>query len=307
MSRLAALRQITLWVNQTTFFLQRNLPILLDMQADETTASASKKPGKLFRYFDEKAAGIFAKPELRFASIVDFNDIFEMMPRLDGFIRDSHNIAVAREYTFLPLVSPAEKAISWQEFKNNNERQRLKDEPELCKKYQASFQQLQSNAFGVVCFSENVDSLLMWGHYTNCHRGFVVEFDPKHSFFIPGNFRKVSYSKSRVEFSLNLNQEVVFQKNDEWAYEQEYRLAVAKKELYEGEAGEADRKPKKYYYLPLQMDSVKAVYLGCRIADDDKSKLMAGLASYPHVEVFAMEPHSIEYKLNAVRVPRVAH
>jgi hypothetical protein len=36
---------------------------------------------------------------------------------------------------------------------------------------------------GLVCLSEKPDSLLMWAHYADCHRGFVIGFDTSQSFF----------------------------------------------------------------------------------------------------------------------------
>jgi|SRR5580658_5344823 hypothetical protein len=36
---------------------------------------------------------------------------------------------------------------------------------------------------GVLCLSEAPANLLMWAHYADSHRGFVVEFDPASPFF----------------------------------------------------------------------------------------------------------------------------
>ncbi len=40
-------------------------------------------------------------------------------------------------------------------------------------------QQGMSEIDGIVCMSEVPDDLLMWGHYTDSHRGFVAEFESR--------------------------------------------------------------------------------------------------------------------------------
>lgn len=37
--------------------------------------------------------------------------------------------------------------------------------------------------YGILCLAEAPDNLLMWAHYADCHRGFVVQFDDTHPFF----------------------------------------------------------------------------------------------------------------------------
>ena len=36
---------------------------------------------------------------------------------------------------------------------------------------------------GILCLSEVRDSILMWGHYTDSHQGFVIGFDSDQPFF----------------------------------------------------------------------------------------------------------------------------
>jgi tetratricopeptide (TPR) repeat protein len=112
---------------------------------------------------------------------------------------------------------------------------------------------------GLVCLSEKPDSLLMWAHYAECHRGYVLGFDTTQPFFSKSSdgtgLWKVSYADRRpslpkdiVELELSrqpklnplgLHVLVVgsdtfnpdtdandyrFVKSTEWEYEQEWRL-----------------------------------------------------------------------------------
>ncbi len=100
---------------------------------------------------------------------------------------------------------------------------------------QGTFQKMRSE-MGITCLSEVDDSLLMWAHYTNNHRGFCAEYDliqfneKLHFTPIP-----VIYSDNRVVFdSLTLETsgedavrvfiEGITSKSPEWSYEKEWRI-----------------------------------------------------------------------------------
>lgn len=85
---------------------------------------------------------------------------------------------------------------------------------------------------GIMSFTEENDNLLMWSHYSDQHKGIVIEFDHNHPFFTKPKsgygLQPVLYRKTRVdklgESSLI---EPYFHKSKEWAYEQEHRLLVS--------------------------------------------------------------------------------
>lgn len=87
---------------------------------------------------------------------------------------------------------------------------------------------------GVLCLSEVRDSILMWGHYTDDHRGFVVGFDSTHPFFSSrrtdqdefGFLCRVDYQRRRPNVVLSdTSSRVWFQaKSEQWAYEKEWRI-----------------------------------------------------------------------------------
>lgn len=90
-------------------------------------------------------------------------------------------------------------------------------------------------SFGVICFSETHDNLLMWAHYAENHTGFVVGIDSEHEFFktkyaderidYAGKVHRVLYRKRRVEDSDRFA-ELFLTKSDEWMYEKEHRFLV---------------------------------------------------------------------------------
>jgi Protein of unknown function (DUF2971) len=89
-----------------------------------------------------------------------------------------------------------------------------------------------SKTRALACYSEIPDNFLMWSHYTDGHRGIVVEFDLKSPFFSPpANLMPVSYRSDRVSarvdtkgFAFDEHElSVVRTKSLAWSYEREWR------------------------------------------------------------------------------------
>lgn len=83
---------------------------------------------------------------------------------------------------------------------------------------------------GVSCFSERVDSLLMWSHYGDSFKGFCLEFSTQAAPF--HMFKKVSYAQDMAEFDVvpilcdegvDIVTQLYCTKAIDWAYEYEWR------------------------------------------------------------------------------------
>lgn len=134
-----------------------------------------------------------------------------------------------------------------------------------------------------VCFSEAIDSILMWSHYSYNHTGFALGYDMR-PFLLPNNeglgLYPVIYSEKRYnaeEFLLYLfgsmiqapvhltdkmsSIKLLSYKSLDWQYEHEWRLIKSDtSNLYEGHSEPILLKPNSIYY-------------GCRIAQEDYMKL----------------------------------
>ena len=83
----------------------------------------------------------------------------------------------------------------------------------------------------VVCFTEDVKSILMWSHYANNHRGFCIEYKLAQT-DLSKQIRKVIYSSERHYLrDEDLNEKGIFRptlyKSDVWKYEKEWRYVTA--------------------------------------------------------------------------------
>ncbi|MBW7932042.1 MAG: DUF2971 domain-containing protein [Gemmatimonadaceae bacterium] len=105
---------------------------------------------------------------------------------------------------------------------------------------------------GVLCLSSLRDSILMWSHYCNKHKGVVLEFDVAQDaalFSIPLN---VDYSPLYPDTRLlaqgtDAVKTCIKTKHDSWAYEKEVRIVKHK----QGQ-------------VPFLKRSLTAVYFGCQ-------------------------------------------
>lgn len=92
---------------------------------------------------------------------------------------------------------------------------------------QHAMPKLISTQFGALCFSTLRDNLLMWSHYTECHKGFALEFDSENpNFHSLGPLRKIEYGPERPVYDpvQNCDYRIYLRKSPDWQYENEYRI-----------------------------------------------------------------------------------
>lgn len=148
------------------------------------------------------------------------------------------------------------------------------------------------NSRGVCCFSEKVDDLLMWGHYSDRHRGFCLEFDTS---FQPFDMvHKVDYSDTiptvdPVPLIFDGNPDtllaMITTKAACWKYEQEWRVIHM-----EGN--------KAYSYIPA---ALSAVYLGLLASDELRLEAVAILKGTA-TRLYQMERDERAFKLTPKRL-----
>jgi hypothetical protein len=116
------------------------------------------------------------------------------------------------------------------------------------------------NNYGIVCFTEANQNILMWSHYASNHQGICLGFEVED----PGQagIYKVQYSDEYPELDFNRiwhkdgMMKVFWTKSNEWAYEKEWRLVTVeggKLETYKG--------------------SLVNVTFGCRASDSHKKEI----------------------------------
>ena len=193
----------------------------------------------LYKYFSDDRLDVLENGLIKFTRPNDFNDPFELPLIVDGLfdsenqLRDILNNKIYNDTNFLSDIH--------REILNNyNISDRLVGV--LMREHKMVAEKIYENIkrsladIGVLCLTTKCDNLLMWSHYANSHKGFVVEFDGCHEFFNRrrsdddefGWVRKVMYVDERPKCSfMNLNfEEFILTKGRCWEYEDEHRMSM---------------------------------------------------------------------------------
>jgi hypothetical protein len=166
-----------------------------------------------------------------------------------------------------------------------------------------------STLFGVLCLSERPDSILMWGHYADSHRGLVIGFDNSSEVFHPHQdtgLRSVDYVRQRVVCDASwvesdpkvkaFHDQAVFSKNDDWGYEKELRQcfrlsSLRQKPLKNGSTG---------YFLAIPPTALVCVTLGvrCPAELEQRVRLVLTQPRLSHVELYRAILHESDFALS---------
>lgn len=201
----------------------------------------------LYKYLQPARLDVLEHKRIRFTQPGEFNDPFEFRPQIRSAASDADVLSFV-EKNFDRLVD--EELAKYGALVTPDVQRRLKEllplnktgvleqfrrlQPHVLDDLAKSIDSSLNQNVGVLCLSEVKDSILMWGHYTDNHRGFVVGFDSDHGFFAKrrseqdefGFLRKVNYQRERPEVMLSdTSSPAWFQtKSEQWAYEREWRI-----------------------------------------------------------------------------------
>jgi hypothetical protein len=176
-----------------------------------------------------------------------------------------------------------------------------------------------SEVIGVLSLTEKYDNLLMWAHYANNYKGFVIEFDEKHEFFNPqrfpaesfGGLRKVEYSDIRPTNRSLMEmtpKDIFLIKSKEWEYEQEWRMLAHledSNDLILKVDGKAILDPEglPIYLGPIPPSCITGIIFGSRMTDENKATISNILSSdkrYSHVKKRWSVLDEKTFKLNTI-------
>lgn len=173
---------------------------------------------------------------------------------------------------------------------------------------------------GILCLSEIPDSLLMWSHYADSHKGFVIGFDSTHGFFdqrmaeddVIRKVKPVRYTNERPSFtgfSRNPDETEIFSfadhmlltKADVWENEREWRMV----NILEAASEHIGDFPSIYLFI-LPPGCITSIIFGCRIDGQTETSIRDILATkdFSHVCILRAEQDRTRYKLNIVESDR---
>jgi len=145
----------------------------------------------------------------------------------------------------------------------------------------------------ICSFCECNDSLLIWSHYADQHKGICIEYDFTDCDEIRPFIQPVFYTnkifkiKSLNEFNVLNSLMASLFKSKEWEYEKEWRVTIPTRSLYKEKANQ------------MKVPKPKAIYLGTRfnLNEDSKKKQILQIATKLEIPIIPMSIHDSEYKL----------
>ncbi len=232
-----------------------------------------------YRYFDLEGYHLQAVRDshLWFSSARAFNDPFDSALKYNLDITDQDlrlNWAINVIGRDFPHLSYDECRIQAQ-----SHLQEIDNDPNYLRIFQEQYINKNYEKFGVCCLTTIPDNLLMWSHYADGHKGFVIGYDTRKLKELQEelvrkkerlvlDLQMVNYEKQKPVINFfesmtsNYRHEdiitLLITKSERWSHEQEYRLILW---------DHIDTT------LSLPSDCITEIIQGCRIEHNDEKKL----------------------------------
>jgi hypothetical protein len=234
-----------------------------------------------YKYLHQSRTSVLEEGLIRFTQSAALNDPFETTPdmrKLEQSFR-GHMIRAIEQAE----LSDIEYAIARSQVRTR------------VNKHLEEFLRRNSNTdYAILSLSKVPNSLLMWAHYCDSYRGFVVGFDSTHPFFHTREFKRFStleevhYSNERpimpapeewdgsqeqIERELSkydLAELLFYTKSEDWKYEQELRM-VANPQIADRHVRTTEGQDIYLYQFPLEC--LKQVIFGIRMPRDQRQSI----------------------------------
>jgi hypothetical protein len=219
------------------------------------------------RFRPERLATTVLEHKVHCAGPRDFNDPWDCRPCYDESILDDP-AAFDQHVEFFDRVD-RKYGPSKTEAERARQLQRLRTDPSFLRslvRQITGIDQPIHERYRVFCLSSMADSVVMWSHYADKHRGVCLEFGTKEEEF-SGAYR-VEYSEGYPPFnladdSLAHNLLPLVTKSAEWSYEHEYRV-IAEEHAF---ARSAESLHTHDGFLTIPPTSLTSIILGCEMDD----------------------------------------
>lgn len=239
----------------------------------------------LYKYLGPDRVGILFNLNIRFSQSSALNDPFESAYLID-MQTHKHEFLRTNEADLFKFMQENGWDTSDSEIKQTMQ-EALQDIKRHAEEIMApasvgkDLAEFFSRALGVLSLSRVHDNLLMWAHYANSHKGFVLGLDDAHPFFHEedgrGNKshpRNVVYTSVRAlsePSDPNFYEKFLCQKSIEWAYEEEVRIFRA---FGRSKAEFASHPPDKVHLFALPPECIKRVFIGANASPELRQKIL---------------------------------
>ncbi len=171
-----------------------------------------------FTPINENLITALVNSQLYFSPVHNFNDPYDCRINIEGSLKNALEAASKTQKLILQVYTT-----------------------ELLSRMKVMTEQV-----GVVCFSKELNNMLMWSHYTNNHTGLCLTYEIPNEFILNNappllGWSEVKYRNDEIKnffLTLNLNNSdddyknfieplvltILTTKSEDWGYEQEFRI-----------------------------------------------------------------------------------
>jgi hypothetical protein len=271
----------------------------------------------VYKYCEAQGLKILQNLELKITPPNQFNDPFEFTPRVICSNPNRKFKNLLKDKTELREMYLDQKKAGFRgttrEFRRQLRQARptlvaaiVPKMPEVSLYLQKNYLDTISKQHGLLCVSNRRESILMWGHYCDRHRGMVIGLERSWKLFQgEKGLHDVKYVRERVLWDSSWTpggvkersfiEQLVFWKNDEWKYEKELRQlftlgGLPQRNLDNGTIG---------YFLPIPPETIVSVSLGSRCPSELKEKVRSALRDQRlgHVKLDQAVLHESDFAL----------
>jgi hypothetical protein len=240
---------------------------------------------------------ILSENQLYLASPKDFNDPLdcrignnyglldtdEKIKEYAEIVTERHKVAVIK----MGLDPQKEKQRIIQELKTDMKSVQREDDEYIFK--------MQDKHFGVLSLSERFDSILMWSHYADFHKGFCVGFNEEKmrqsNLFGKGGpiTYKTEFPKIDPRNNRGKNKSFIqtHTKAEDWAYEMEYRLT----RLFFPKVPELNDR-----IVTFEDNLISEIILGLKMPREQKEEIIE-IANQKNITLYEIEQLPAQFKL----------
>ena len=175
----------------------------------------------------------------------------------------------------------------------------------------AQFQRDLAEQYPMLSLTMKRNNLLMWSHYADSHRGFVIGFDENNPFFRKEKPRtmtplyEVRYSDKRPvvppfaeQLPEDMHETVFLTKSEDWAYEEELRMFAQPRAA---NAVEKDSRGFDMYLFNLPPEVFVEIIFGLLMSPNVKNEIATIVEGrYPHIELYEAKLSETDFDLEIV-------
>ncbi|WP_066632771.1 DUF2971 domain-containing protein [Labilibacter marinus] len=239
--------------------------------------------------------------EIYLASPKDFNDPFDcrIYPNFLNLTDTEREDYLSRLEVIAKKSNESKKAlIGLKDLK-----EALVNDPQLHQdRYVKKFIEEQDKYYGILSLSLRWNSILLWSHYANCHRGFCVGFHEnklrESGLFGTGGIVKYDDQYPEIKPSKDQHSKMensfkeTHSKSIDWKYEEEYRLT---KLFFPKSPLPFER------VINFSDDFIAEVVLGINISEKHKTEIME-ICVRKRIPVYSTQPVPFRFEIERNRI-----